>query len=79
MVRIEEATMVWSSAARNMPIISPLRMVMICLWLRSGSSSWARVAWAVDSAMSVLLVGGSVGRREDRGRCRATVPEVLVE
>ena len=29
MVRIAVATMVWSRAARNMPIISPTRIVMI--------------------------------------------------
>jgi hypothetical protein len=29
-VRIDVATMVWSSAARNMPSINPERMVRIC-------------------------------------------------
>jgi hypothetical protein len=28
-----EDTMVWSSAARNIPIINPARIVKICLWV----------------------------------------------
>ena len=37
MTRIAEATMVWSRAARNIPIISPMRMVTICLWVNGSS------------------------------------------
>src|SRR6478609_4050531 len=54
MVRMAVATMVWSRAARNMPIIRPTRMVTICLWVMS----WARGAVAV---MSVLRAGGGEG------------------
>ncbi len=41
MVRIAVATTVWSSAARNMAIISPMRMVMICRWDRPSEASIA--------------------------------------
>src|SRR6476469_7479098 len=54
MVRIADATIVWSRAARNMPIIRPTRIVRICRWV-SGPS----VAAGAVAAMSVLRgVGG---------------------
>ena len=51
MVRIDVATIVWSSAARNMPIISPDRIVMICRWLRGFG---ARVQRRSTGAQPVL-------------------------
>src|SRR6188472_4085275 len=62
MVRIAVATMVWSSAARNMPIISPMRMVTIWRWVsgpvgRSGSPR-AVVGDPGPDAVDVAAAGG---------------------
>src|SRR5690349_15079826 len=79
MVRMADATMVWSRAARNIPIIRPMRIVMICRWVngpvgRSGlvveSDRPARVSAVVSAAMSALmreLLGGGLGGRGGRG------------
>src|SRR5689334_16146505 len=74
MVRIADATMVWSRAARNMPIIRPTRIVRICRWVRGPS-----VAAGAVAAMSVLRgVGGGFS---GGGGCRlvgaATADRVL--
>src|SRR6478672_5349291 len=91
MTRIALATMVWSSAARNIPIIRPTRMVRISLWESTGRRSGpapagasavasTRGGSAVVSDMSVLfllLVSGGV---EGHGGRRCTPgPEVGVE
>src|SRR5512132_1042869 len=72
MVRMADATMVWSRAARNMPIIRPMRIVTIWRWVsgplgRSGlvveRDVPVRVS-TVSAAMSALMRGllGSLGR-----------------
>ena len=69
MVRMAVATMVWSRAARNMPIIRPTRIVMICRWVR-GPSGRAGAA----AAMSVLHGGvGRGGRVAGRVGCGLVV------
>src|SRR4051794_27711048 len=52
MVRIAVETMVWSSAARNMPSIRPDRISMICRYVRGPDSSVVRTS---VSAMIELL------------------------
>src|SRR6478736_9444673 len=75
MTRMALATIVWSSAARNIPIMSPTRMVRISLWESTGRGSGpapagasavasTRGGSAVVSDMSVLpgrLVGQATG------------------
>src|SRR4051794_25845411 len=39
MVRIDVLTMVWSSAPRNIPSSSPVRMVRTCAWVYSPVST----------------------------------------
>ena len=41
MVLIAVETIVWSSAARNMPSISPDRIVRICRWVNAPSVAGA--------------------------------------
>src|SRR3954454_22748595 len=53
MTRIALATMVWSSAARNIPIIRPIRMVMISLWESTGSASELDGADGPDGPVAV--------------------------
>src|SRR4051812_36030910 len=91
MTRMALATIVWSSAARNIPIMSPTRMVTISLWERTGRASGpapagafavasTRGGSAVVSDMSVLfllLVSG--GGEEHRGRRCAPGTQVGVE
>src|SRR6478609_874127 len=72
--RIALATIVWSRAARNIPIIRPMRIVTISLW-ESGIGSAVRGGPAVASDMSLLL-GGVEG--ED-GKGLAARPQVRVE
>src|SRR4051794_18706048 len=91
MTRMALATMVWSSAARNIPIISPMRMVTISLWESTGRASGpapagasavasTRGGSAVGSDMSVLfLLLVSVRLEGHRGRRRTPGPEVCVE
>ena len=57
MVRIEVATIVWSSAARNMPAIRPDRIVMICRWLISPDAAFAGAGWVVMRAAPREAVG----------------------
>src|ERR1700712_4161348 len=52
MVRMADVTMVWSSAARNMPSISPPRISRICRWLSCDD----------DAAPAGTEVGGGVPR-----------------
>src|SRR5690349_5576966 len=60
MVRIAVATMVWSRAARNMPIISPTRIVTIWRWVR-GPSGRAGAAAAMSVLRGVRVVGRAGG------------------
>ena len=65
MVRMAVATMVWSSAARNMPIIRPMRIVTIWRWLsgpvgRSGSSTAAGAGAPPPVASAAPGVAGGV-------------------
>src|SRR5665647_3161966 len=65
MVRIAVATMVWSRAARNMPIISPPRIVRIwrCVMLNVS---------AAEAGMAGPLVAvGEVGERRRRRQAPA--------
>jgi hypothetical protein len=43
-VRIAVETTVWSRAARNMPSISPARIVRICRWVKAPLASGAAAA-----------------------------------
>src|SRR6478752_9191789 len=91
MTRMALATMVWSSAARNIPIMSPTRMVRISLWESTGRASGpapagasavasTRGGSAVVSDMSVLfLLLGSGGVEGHGGRRCTPGPEVAVE
>src|SRR6476660_9548457 len=91
MTRMALATIVWSSAARNIPIMSPTRMVRISLWESTGRASGpapagasavasTRGGSAVVSDMSVLFLGlVSGGVEGHRGRRCTPGPEVAVE
>src|SRR6478735_2012572 len=82
MTRMALATMVWSSAARNIPSIRPMRMVMISRCESAGAPARASACdgSAVVSDMSVLflllVLGGGIGH--GRRRCPPG-PEVGVE
>ena len=76
MVRIEVATIVWSSAARNMPAIRPDRIVRICRWLSSPRRRSARRRWWCSCGLLDLLRlcgGREVGQRA------ALLDEAVVE
>src|SRR6478736_6869656 len=90
MTRMALATMVWSSAARNIPIISPTRMVRISLWESTGrasgpapagacavASTLGGSAWVSD--MSVLFLRLVSGVEGHEGRRCTSGPEVGVE
>src|SRR6478609_2570789 len=91
MTRRALATIVWSSAARNIPIMRPTRIVRISLWESTGRGSGpgpagasavasTRGGSAVVSDMSVLFLGlGSGGAEGHRGRRCTPGPEVGIE
>src|SRR5690242_10673934 len=91
MTRIALATMVWSRAARNIPIMSPTRIVTISRcdnggWSAAGAPGAALRApfgSAVVSDMSVLFLGlvlkEPAGVEGHRGRRCTPGPEVGVE
>ena len=56
MVRMAVATMVWSSAARNMPSISPDRIVRICRCDSAPSDGGASAAPVAGLVMDVVIV-----------------------
>jgi hypothetical protein len=60
MVRMAVATMVWSSAARNMPIIRPMRMVTICRWVSGPAGASTAVADAASAAGEEVLMTWSL-------------------
>ena len=69
MTRMADATMVWSRAARNIPIMSPMRIVTIWRWV-SGSSRPTTGRAAVDLRLLKRVRLGDVKARkgpEDRG------------
>jgi hypothetical protein len=65
MVLIAVATIVWSSDARNMPSISPDKMVRICRWLSSppdeaaGTPAGRVVVVVMSQAFRCLRLGGA--------------------
>src|SRR6478735_5823335 len=71
-VRIAVATIVWSRAARNIPIIRPIRIVTICRWVRGPSGRAGAVA-----AMSVLRGAGVAGVGDRGGMGCAAAQEAL--
>src|SRR6478735_899901 len=65
MVRMDVATMVWSSAARNMPSIRPPRIVRISRWV--GGTNVEAFVWAGGSVVLCWDIGPS---RQTGGRVR---------
>src|SRR5580704_13527116 len=66
------ATMVWSSAARNMPIMSPDMITRICRCVKAGPSGELTVGVAGELTGPVLSV--IYGQHVGTGLARATRP-----
>src|SRR5882757_5959876 len=81
-VRMDVLTMVWSSEARNIPAISPARMVRICRWLSSGFRSAGAAREVVIGVLSPTRslngrAAGPTARRD--GHVEEKTLEVVVE
>src|ERR687884_1079666 len=73
MVRIDVATIVWSRAARNIPDISPARMMTIWRWVKDDGAPFATAAGGPPTG--VVVVMRSPGRTYGgRGGLRGRIP-----
>src|SRR4051812_44029958 len=63
MVRMAEATIVWSRAARNIPSISPASTSTICLWPSCAEGAAGDGVLGVGAATALLLMRRLLRRR----------------
>ena len=71
MTRMALATMVWSRAARNIPIISPMRIVTISLWGRAVGRRRGPWAALLSFRTCQFSLGGVEGQDRQRSAPRA--------